>query len=83
METAEGISEETKLVGSLRLVLTDDCNVNHTYIVPECVYDPDTPLNILGVPALGKYFGDNADASDMLASDGTSIKSGASKSHFI
>ena len=52
-------------------------------VVPGCVYDPDTPLNILGVPALGLFFGDSADDSGMLAADGTTIKSGASKSHFI
>ena len=29
LETAEGISTETKLVGSIRLVLTDNTNQNH------------------------------------------------------
>ena len=83
METAEGVNTETKLVGSIRLVLTDNSNKNHVYIVPGCIYDPGSPLNILGVPALGKFFGDSADASDMLTSDGTTIKSGATKSHFV
>ena len=83
LETAEGISTDTKLVGSIRLVLTDNSNENHVYIVPGCVYQPGSPLNILGVPALGKFLGDCADASDLLASDGTTIKSGATKSHFV
>ena len=83
METAEGVSTKTKLVGPIRLVLTDHSNQNQVYIVLGCVYHPDTPLNILGVPALGSFFGDSADASDMLASDGTNINSGATKSHFI
>ena len=52
-------------------------------VVPGCVYDPDTPLNILGVPALGSFFGDSADASDMLSADGTNIKYGATKSYFV
>ena len=83
METSEGVSTETKLVGPIRLVLTYNSNQNHVYIVPGCVYDPDTPLNILRVPALGSLFGDSADASNMLAADGTNIKSGATKSHFV
>ena len=83
METSEGVSTKTKLFGPIRLVLTDNSNQNHVYIVPGCVYDPDTPLDILGVPALGSFFGDSADASDMLAANGTNIKSGATKSHFV
>ena len=82
LETAEGISTKTKLVGLIRLVLTDNSNQNYVYIVPGCVYDPDTPLNILGVLALGSLFGDIAYSRDMLAADGTNIKSGATKSHF-
>ena len=65
------------------LVQTDNINQNHVYIVPGCVYDPDTPLNILGIPALVSFFGDSADASNMLAADGTNIKSGANKSNFV
>ena len=38
--------------------------------------ESNTPMNLLGVPVLGKFFGDSADASDMVASDGTTIKSG-------
>ena len=34
METADGISTYTKLVVSLRLVLTDDSNRNHVYTIP-------------------------------------------------
>ena len=83
LETAEGVSTKTKLVGPIRLVLTDNSNHNHIYIIPGCVYDPDTPLNILGVPALGSFFGDSAYASNMLGADGTNIKSGATKSHFV
>ena len=83
LETAEGVSTETKLVGPIRLFLTDSSNQDHVYIVPGCVYDPYTPLNILVVPALGSFFGDSADASNTLAADGTNINSGATKSHFV
>ena len=61
LESAEGMSVSTKLVGVIRLVLTDDSNKHHIYDVPSCVYDPESPLNILGVPCLGKYFDDGTD----------------------
>ena len=34
-----------------------------------------TPVNILGVPALGSLFSDSEDATDILEEDGTNIKS--------
>ena len=53
------------------------------YIVPCCVFDPNTPVNILGVPDLGSFFGDNADATDHTAAEGTTILLGSIKLHFI
>ena len=53
------------------------------YIILCCVFDLSTPVNILGVPALGTFFGDNVDATDTLAEDGTTIKLGSTKSHLI
>ena len=50
LETAKGMSVSTKLVGVLRLVLTDKSNNHRTDDVLGCVYDPEIPLNILGVP---------------------------------
>ena len=41
------------------------------------------PINIIGVPALGMFFGDNANAGSPYNKDGTTIKSGAMRSHFI
>ena len=37
----------------------------------------------MGVLALGTFFGNNADATDFIAEDGTTIKAGSTKSHFI
>ena len=62
LETADGVSTKTQLVGICRLVLTDNKNINYTYDVPGYAFDPATPINILGVPALGTFFGDNANA---------------------
>ncbi|KAL7531889.1 hypothetical protein ACHAXR_006612 [Thalassiosira sp. AJA248-18] len=82
LETAEGLTTKTKFVGKMCLVLTDDANNNHTYEVPGCVFDPDSPINILGVPFLGKFFGDQSD-NEYEMDDGTTVCSGSIKSHFI
>ena len=83
LETAEGTSTKTHLAGSLRLVLTDDFNEHHSYVVPNCVFDPDTPMNILGIPALGAFFNDSATADSPHDKDGTTITSGASRSLLV
>ena len=83
LETAEGKSVSTNLVGFLRLVLTYDSNTHDTYETPDCVYDPQSPINILGIPCLGKNFKDGVDIRNLLDEDGTTVKSGSTKSHFI
>ena len=67
----------------MRFILSDNSNKHHLYIIPRCVFDPKTPVNIMGVTALGKLFGDNADATDPRTEDGTTIKLGYTKSPFI
>ena len=47
------------------------------------MFDPATPISILGIPALGTFFGDNANAGSTYDEDGTTIESGATRSHFI
>ena len=83
LEILEGLTTTNKLSGSMKLILTDDANKNHSYRIPRCVFDPKTPVNILGVPDIGTFFGDNAETTDPLVDDGTAIKSGSKKSHFI
>ena len=83
LETADGVSTKTQLVGICRLILTGNSNIHHTYDVPGCVFDPATPINILGVPALGTFFGDNSNASSPYDEDGTTIKLGATRLNFI
>ena len=51
--------------------------------MPGYVFDPATTINILGVPALGMFFGNNANAGSPYNEDGTTIKLGATRSHFI
>ena len=83
IETADRVSTKTQLVGIFRLIITDNSNIHHTYDVPGCVFDPATPINILGVPELGTFFDDNANVSSPYNKDGTTIKLGATRSHFI
>ena len=82
LETADGLTTKTKFVGTMRLTLTCDGNENHTYDVPGCVFDPDSPINLIGIPFLGKYFGshDTLKSSD---EDGTWVKSSATKTTFV
>ena len=83
LETTEGTSASTKLVDIIRLVLTYDKNEHNIYNIPGCIYNPDSPLNILGIPALGKKFNDGANINNPLDNDGTTVKAGAMKSHFV
>ena len=51
--------------------------------MPCYIFDPATPINILCIPALGTFFGDNGNASSTYDEDGTTIKSGAMGSYLI
>ena len=83
LATAEGLNTTTKLVGSLRLVITNSSNEHYTYSIPGFVNDPESPLNILGVPALGAYFYDGTDIRNPLEEDVTTAKYGSTTSHFF
>ena len=72
-----------KLVGSMKLILTDNANKHHLYKILCCVFDPKTPVNILGVTYLVTFFVDNKDATYPFAEDGITIKLGSTKSHFM
>ena len=63
------------LEGTIRLVLTDDEGANHQYDIPDCLYDPESPFNLLGISALSKYFGD-------VDTKGTRINSACFESEF-
>ena len=65
-----------KQVGTIRIVLTDDGGTTHQYDIPGALYDPESPFNLLGIPYLSKFFGDQKEM-------GTKITSGAYNSCFI
>ena len=47
------------------------------------MFYPESTINILGVPTLGKFFGDKAYVQSTLAEDGTTLKYGTTKSHLV
>jgi hypothetical protein len=68
----------------IRLELTEDANIKHTYDVPNAIYDPYTNFNILSVPFLGNFFSDQAMGQDaFVEAKGTRIVSSSGCSHFI
>jgi hypothetical protein len=70
--------------GTIHLELIDNANIKHTYDMPNAIYDPYTNFNILGVPFLVNFFGDQAMGQDAFVDDdGTQIASRSCCSHFI
>ena len=53
----------------MQLILTDYSNIDHSYDIPNCIYDPNSPVNIVGIPVLEKYFNDAAEGPDTVAED--------------
>lgn len=79
--TASGVSI-TQYVGTIRLRITDDEGVTTTYDVEGAVYDPKSPVNILGVTNLSSHFAKkNGDASGW--DEGTGITTRGNRSEFF
>ena len=66
----------------MRLVLTCNGNKHHTYNFPDCVFDPELPINIIDIPTLGAFFG-KYDAMPRSDDYGTWVKSSDTKSQFV
>ena len=83
MTTCEGYTVKQIYLGTMRLILTYDSNVDHSYDIPNCIYDPNSPANIVGVQVLEKYFNNTAEGPDAVAEDdGSTILSSGCRSHF-
>ena len=67
MTTCEGDSAKQRYLGTMRLILTDESNTNHSYDIQNCIYDPGLSVNIFGVPVLSEFFNDAATGCDMVA----------------
>jgi len=68
--------------GTIAVRLMMDAGQTFKYHVPNAIYDPNSPFNILGFPFLGDYFGvkDTVPTRD---DDGTYARSSASKITFV
>ena len=83
MTTCEGYTVKQRYIDTMRLILTDDFNIDHSYNISKCIYDPNSPVNIVGIPVLDKYFNDAAEGLDYVAEDhGSTILSNGHRSHF-
>ena len=58
--------------------LMTDAGQTFKYHVPNAIYDPNSPFNILGIPFLGDYIGAK-DTVPTRDDDGTYARSSASK----
>ena len=65
----------------MKIIFTNNRNKNITYDVLGYMYDPETPINLIGIPFLGDYFG-SKDKTLNSDDDGTWIKSSAKKANF-
>ena len=54
MTTCEGDTVKQRYIGNMQLILTDDSNVDHSYDIPNCIFDPNSPVNIVGIPVMDK-----------------------------
>ena len=46
------MTTKKNLSGTICLVLTNYSNENHVYMMPVCVFNPNSPIKILGIPLL-------------------------------
>ncbi len=47
LETVKGLTTKTKFVGTMQLALIDNANVHHMYDILDCIFDPESPINIV------------------------------------
>ena len=83
MTTCEGDSYKQRYLGTIRFILTDDSNTNHSYDIQNCIYDTGLPVNIVGLTVLSEFFNDATTGHDAVAEDdGTTILSSGRCSYF-
>ena len=83
VRTASGEDTRQRYQGTFLLQLPDDSGKIHNYEIPDCVYDPHSNYNILGVSKLSNFFGDNSTSSDPRDKDGTKADSGGTRTHLV
>jgi hypothetical protein len=85
-ESSVETSHETarsNFVDTIRICLTTDEGMTMEYHIPSAIYAPDFQFDILGIPFLGSFLGQDDTPYPTQDDDGTYIFSSASHSHFI
>ncbi len=83
VKTASGEDTRQRYEGTFKLELPDNRGNIHTYMIPQCTYDPYSDYNIIGVPKLCDFFGDAAKGRDPAAVDGTRVTSSGVRTHLV
>ena len=84
VETVQATLSQKQYAGTIRLELVNDSNATHVYEIPDAFYNPNTQLNLIGIPFLAAYFNDtNCSAGNDVDADGTTIKSSGCHSKFV
>ena len=83
VKTASGSDTRIRYQGTFKLQIPDDDGNIHSYDIPNCVYDPHTTYNLLGVSKLNKFFGDKSTSNDPRDKDGTKADSGGTRTHLV
>ena len=73
VKTPDVLSSKTQYIGMMKIILTSHENKNLSYDIAGFVYDPETTINLIGIPFLRDYFG-RKDKISNLDGDGTCIK---------
>jgi len=81
VETSHG-SADSDYVGTITIRLTTDVGDTMAYQIPNAIYNPSSPFNILGIPYLGKFFG-TTNPIPSYDDDGTFVHSSATRTHFV
>jgi hypothetical protein len=82
VETTHG-SASYDCIGTISLTITTDEGEQMKYHIPDVIYDPNSPFNILGVPFFGKFIGRDDSPFPTRDDDGTYIRLPASRSQFV
>ena len=76
-------SASTDYVGTISLTLTTDDREKLQYHIPDAIYDPNSPFNILGIPFFGRFLGWGDLLCPTSDDDGTYVQSSAMRSRLV
>ncbi len=82
VETTHG-SASTNYVGTISLTLTTDDGEKLQYHIPDAIYNPNSPFNILGIPFFGRFLGRGDLPCPTSDDDGTYVQSSATRSRLV